>query len=141
MKIYWAGPLFSEAEKWFNEDLAGRLEREGFQVYLPQRDTEQNQTPNDVFHADKAGIDWSDAVVAVCDGPDVDSGTAWEMGYAYDKKPVIALRTDSRMMACSFSGAEEQFNLMLERSADWVVTSISELFEVLRELRILWGGF
>ena len=41
------------------------------------------------------GVDASDLVVAVLDGVDVDSGTAWEIGYAYAKgKPVIGLRTD-----------------------------------------------
>ena len=30
------------------------------------------------------------------DGPDPDSGTAWECGYAYGKKPVILVRTDIR---------------------------------------------
>ncbi|MDD1656755.1 MAG: nucleoside 2-deoxyribosyltransferase, partial [Methanomicrobiales archaeon] len=48
-----------------------------------------------------------------CDGPDADSGTAWEMGYASALGvPVIALRTDSRRFS-----AERRLNLMLERSA------------------------
>jgi nucleoside 2-deoxyribosyltransferase len=39
----------------------------------------------------------ADAVLAVLDGPDVDSGTAAEIGYAAALgKPVIGLRTDTR---------------------------------------------
>src|SRR5712692_9702032 len=39
MKIYLAGPLFTEAERAFNLELAHLLEKEGHEVYLPQRDT------------------------------------------------------------------------------------------------------
>ena len=35
-------------------------------------------------------------VVANTDGPDPDSGTSWECGYAYRKKPVILFPTDFR---------------------------------------------
>ena len=37
MLIYFAGPLFSEAEKRFNLRLSERLEEAGFRVFLPQR--------------------------------------------------------------------------------------------------------
>jgi nucleoside 2-deoxyribosyltransferase len=51
----------------------------------------------------------SDIVVAVLDGVDVDSGTAWEIGYAYAKgKPVIGLRTDFRTLS------DGVVNLMVE---------------------------
>ena len=33
-----------------------------------------------IFATDVGGIDWADALVAVMDGPDPDSGTAWERG-------------------------------------------------------------
>ena len=43
------------------------------------------------------GLDWSEAVVAVMDGSDPDSGTAWERGYAYARgKPIITFRSDFR---------------------------------------------
>jgi len=38
MKIYLAGPLFTEAERAFNLELAHLLEKEGHEVYLPQRE-------------------------------------------------------------------------------------------------------
>jgi len=66
----------------------------------------------------------ADIVVAVIDGADADSGTAWEMGYAYaHNKPVIAVRTDFRRV-----GMHEQVNLMLEESSK-VVSSTIELLE------------
>ena len=36
--VYCAGPLYSEAEKRFNQRLTTRLEETGFSVFLPQRD-------------------------------------------------------------------------------------------------------
>jgi nucleoside 2-deoxyribosyltransferase len=43
-------------------------------------------------------IDSCDAVLAVLDGSDVDSGTAAEIGYAAAKhKPVVGLRCDHRV--------------------------------------------
>ena len=46
---------------------------------------------------DRTAIDDSDAVVALLDGPQVDDGTAWEIGYAYARgKPIVGIRTDFR---------------------------------------------
>jgi len=36
MRIYLAGPLFTEAERAFSLELAHLLEKEGHEVYLPQ---------------------------------------------------------------------------------------------------------
>jgi nucleoside 2-deoxyribosyltransferase len=54
-----------------------------------------------VFNTDVGGIDWADALVAIMDGPDPDAGTAWEVGYAYGKKPIVLVRTDFRTGAGS----------------------------------------
>ena len=45
MRIYFAAPLFSQAERTFNEHLAQQLESLGFQVFLPQRDGVENDKP------------------------------------------------------------------------------------------------
>jgi nucleoside 2-deoxyribosyltransferase len=66
-----------------------------------------------IFASDVGGIDWAAALVAIMDGPDPDSGTAWECGYAYGEKPVILVRTDIRAQA-SRSGP---YNSMLTESA------------------------
>lgn len=48
MRIYYAGPLFSQAERRFNKALTERLESLGFEVFLPQRDgAESNRPPYD----------------------------------------------------------------------------------------------
>jgi nucleoside 2-deoxyribosyltransferase len=53
--------------------------------------------PRQIFEADVRGIDWADVVVANMDGADPDSGTCWECGYAYRKKPIVIFRTDFRV--------------------------------------------
>ena len=95
MKLYFAGPLFSAAERDWNAALAVRLRAAGHEVFLPQ-DQEKGKDAAGIFATDVAGIDWADALVAIIDGPDPDSGTAWECGYAYGKKPVVLVRTDFR---------------------------------------------
>jgi nucleoside 2-deoxyribosyltransferase len=114
-KIYLAGPLFSLAEQVFNTDLARFLEREGFEVWLPQEHEPRDKTARAIFDMDVAAVDWADMVVACMDGPDPDSGTAWECGYAYAKdKPIVCYRTDFRITGDT-EGAP--YNLMLSESA------------------------
>jgi len=115
MKIYLAGPLFTTGERDFNRRLANALRGCGHEVFLPQETEQHSMTPREIFLSDVRGIDWADVVVANMDGPDPDSGTCWECGYAYGKKPILAFRTDFRV------GAEHKdapYNLMLTESAD-----------------------
>jgi nucleoside 2-deoxyribosyltransferase len=114
MKIYLAGPLFKAAEREFNTKLATLLRQQGHQVFLPQEMEQRDKTARDIFNKDVEGIDWADVVVANMDGPDPDSGTSWECGYAYKKKPIIVFRTDFR------AGDEPNkapYNLMLTESS------------------------
>jgi nucleoside 2-deoxyribosyltransferase len=114
-KIYLAGPLFSLAEQGFNAELARFLETEGFEVFLPQEREPRDKTARAIFDMDVAAIDWADMVIACMDGPDPDSGTAWECGYAYAKgKPIVCYRTDFRITGDT-EGAP--YNLMLSESA------------------------
>jgi nucleoside 2-deoxyribosyltransferase len=112
MRLYLAAPLFSSAERAWNADLVRRLRVAGHEVFLPQ-EKEQGLDAAAIFLADIDGIDRADALVAVMDGPDPDSGTAWECGYAYRRKPVILVRTDIRVDA----DAGMPYNAMLTQSA------------------------
>jgi len=114
-KVYLAGPLFTLAEQHFNAALARFLEAEGFEVWVPQENEPRSKTAAAIFRMDVAALDWAEMVVACMDGPDPDSGTAWECGYAYAKgKPVICYRTDFRITGDT-KGAP--YNLMLSESA------------------------
>jgi nucleoside 2-deoxyribosyltransferase len=114
MKIYLAGPLFTVAERDFNQRLADALRSLGHEVWLPQEKEQRGKSARRIFREDVAGIDWAEAVVANMDGPDPDSGTCWECGYAYGKKPILLFRTDFRIGA-EHAGAP--YNLMLTASA------------------------
>jgi nucleoside 2-deoxyribosyltransferase/predicted secreted protein len=130
-RIYLAGPLFSEAEKAYNLRLASMLEEHLFQVYLPQLVGDDTHSRNreahrQIFQAHLSALEETDVVVAVIDGADADSGTAWEMGYAYARGvPVVAVRTDFRR-----AGQHELVNLMLEQSSQ-VIARADVLPEVL----------
>jgi nucleoside 2-deoxyribosyltransferase len=118
MKIYLAGPLFTAAEQEFNRRLRDHLEKAGHSVWLPQEQEPRERSARAIFETDVAGLDASQVVVANMDGSDPDSGTCWECGYAYKKKPIILFRTDFRE-AGDVPGSP--FNLMLSASADKVI--------------------
>ncbi|MDV2481109.1 DUF523 domain-containing protein [Methanoculleus sp. Wushi-C6] len=133
-RVYLAGPLFSEAERAYNLVLRDLLEAHLFDVYLPQevgdtsctRCREEHRT---IFTQHLRVLRDIDAVVAVIDGADADSGTSWEMGYAYALgKKIVALRTDFRI-----AGQNELVNLMLEESAR-VVAAKEDLPQALGSL-------
>lgn len=112
MKLYFAAPLFTAAERAWNAELATALRTNGHEVFLPQENEPGKDAPG-IFATDVAGLDWADAVVAIMDGPDPDSGTAWEVGYAYRKMPIVLVRTDFRVEA----GTGGPYNPMLTQAA------------------------
>jgi nucleoside 2-deoxyribosyltransferase len=114
MKIYLAGPLFTVAERDFNARLAHLLREAGFEVWLPQESEQRLMTAKQIFEKDVEGLDWAEVVVANLDGPDPDSGTCWECGYAYRNKPIIIFRTDFR---AADEPGKAAVNLMLTESA------------------------
>ncbi len=133
--IYLAGPLFSQAERHFNIYLRDKLVEQGFSVFLPQEDGSDDTEARlelkqkNIFEKDVKGIDECDIVVAVLDGgSDADSGTAWEIGYAYAKgKELIGLRTDIRTL-----GPEGNVNLMIEVSLDKLEKDVQDLLCLLK---------
>jgi nucleoside 2-deoxyribosyltransferase len=128
MKIYLAGPLFTTTEQEFNRQLRDLLERAGHEVWLPQEHEPRERSAKAIFEADITGLDSAEVVVANMDGPDPDSGTCWECGYAYKKKPIILFRIDFRA-AGDVPGSP--FNLMPSASATKVIlaplASVEEL--------------
>jgi len=131
-RVYLAAPLFSEGERAYNLSIARSMRNNFFDVFLPQETgddshTRDKQEQSRIFSENLQALEKSDIIVAIIDGADADSGTAWEMGYAYaQKKQVIALRTDFRR-----AGIYERVNLMLEESTK-VVTNTLELLEAIK---------
>jgi nucleoside 2-deoxyribosyltransferase len=85
-----------------------------------------------IFQTNLAVLTKAEAVVAVCDGPQVDDGTAWEIGYAYARNvQVYGLRTDSRIG----QQADERVNLMILESLSELSSTIEQLLHTLRYAR------
>jgi nucleoside 2-deoxyribosyltransferase len=125
MRIYIATPLFTAAEKEFNAMLARELRRRKHVVFLPQETEADISSPVAIFRSDLYGLNMADCVLAGLDGSDVDSGTAWEVGYAYaQRKTVFGLRTDNRL-------AEKgcPVNIMLNESVDRMFHTVEALLE------------
>lgn len=131
-RIYLAAPLFSAAERRYNAHLRDILTANFFSVFLPQESGDDSshrdeESQERIFARCCEELTKSDIVVAVIDGADADSGTSWEMGYAYARGiPVVALRTDFRR-----AGMHEHVNLMLEHSSR-VVRNEKELLRALK---------
>jgi len=119
--IYLAGPLFSEHERIYLEEMAIRIAKGlGLDVqsdiFLPHRDAGDigihGRGRTEVFSLDREHLDDATVVVALLDGPDVDSGTSVEMGYAYAQgKKVFGILTDWRRW--NVLGEVENINNMI----------------------------
>lgn len=138
MRIYQAGPLFSEAEQNWHRHLKHRLQTAGYEVIWPFELFGQDEVaawgedaPRKIMEADRAALDSCDLVVALLDGPMVDDGTAWEIGYAFAKGiPVMGIRTDFRQ------GGDTRHscvNAMIEGSCVNIVQTIDALLEVVTQ--------
>jgi nucleoside 2-deoxyribosyltransferase len=119
--IYVAGPLFSNAEREYLEKIVNVLARSTqldplTNFFLPHRDGgELGKGPcrRDIFHLDLSKINSSEAIVALLDGQDSDSGTCVELGYAYATgKKIFGLLTDFRAY-CTSDGEPHRPNLMV----------------------------
>ena len=138
INVYIAAPLFSVAEREFNDRLAEALKAafDSCTINLPQQFavsiSGQSGFLDRVFEYSLESIKKSDAIVAVLDGPDVDSGTCVEIGYAFaNKKPIIGLRTDFR------SSEDRGVNLMVSMSCTRLIclqNSTTQLDDVLNEV-------
>ena len=138
VKLYFAGPLFSAAERDWNVALATALRAAGHEIFLPQ-EQEVGKDAADIFATDVGGIDWADGLLAIMDGPDPDSGTCWEVGYAYGKKPILLVRTDIRWLRASGDSGynpmlTEAATLRLDLTAAPMVRVIDEVLAALRHL-------
>lgn len=145
LSLYFAGPLFSDAEKRFNELLASKLEQRGLRVFLPQRDGVERSTPpydsmepdqrrRAMFAMDREQISKADIFLFVLDGRVPDEGACVELGIAYackwlrnDSKWLVGIHTDAR---AAFLGSK--LNPMIRVAMDTIVTTESELFDLLR---------
>ena len=134
---YVAGPLFNAAERAAADGVEAICRRAGFRTFLPHRDAgllgQRGKTAAGIFRADLAGLARADLVVAILNGPTVDTGTAWEIGYAFAKgKTVIGYLDDLRARR-----GRDPVELMISRSCS-IVRSTAELRHILCALCAVW---
>lgn len=146
LQVYFAGPLFSQAEKDFNESLTKRLENElNLKVFLPQRDgyefaklakLSQKEKTAKIFELDRDQVYASDIFLFILDGRVPDEGAALELGLAYAHKLqlkgksrlIVGLMTDVRA-----SFIDQQLNPMLAGALDYIATNEDELINYLKK--------
>ncbi|MBW4061326.1 nucleoside 2-deoxyribosyltransferase [Candidatus Saccharibacteria bacterium] len=140
MLIYFAGPLFNQAELEFNAGLTDKLEALGYDVFLPQRDGVESSKPpytdmtreerrRATFELDRDQIITADIFMIILDGRVPDEGAAVELGIAYmDKrlthpnKYLVGLQTDVR---AAFMNS--RLNPMLRVPLDLIASTVEEL--------------
>jgi nucleoside 2-deoxyribosyltransferase len=126
MRLYVAGPLFTQAERAWNERLADVLTHAGHDVFLPQTEVKAitSLDADVIFKVDVDGVRSAEAVVAILDGADPDSGTCFECGIAYALGiPIVAVRTDFRAGGDALPGQKlASINLMLSQAAVVIVS-------------------
>jgi len=152
MRIYLASPLgFSEAGTQFiRQTLLPELTKIGAQVINPfdmvdpKRIHDISAMPagsgrietwrklnTEIGQLNQDSIDSCDAVFAVLDGVDVDSGTAAEIGYAFAKqKMIVGYRGDFRLSADNEGGIVNlQVEHFIRASGGTIISKISEIAE------------
>jgi len=148
MRVYFAGPLFCEAERAFNLRLAEKLEANGYQVFLPQRDgVESEKSPYNeladdqlqqtIFELDRDKVLQADVFLFVLDGRVPDEGACVELGFAYGQKHflqqdklLIGLHTDMRG---AFPGGK--LNAMINGALDCTMGDEKELIAEIEAFR------
>lgn len=143
--MFIAGPLFSQAEREFNLKVDKYLNKHRFETFLPQREVGKlwkrirkrgRKACRVIYEEDLRGLEGADVVVAILDGPDVDSGTAFEVGYACARgKPVIGLKTDMRVFARG-----EEVNNMLAQGVRKIVENFDDLLPALKAIKKMKRG-
>lgn len=146
VRIYLAGPLFTEAEQRWHRTTRDRLVEAAktagvsVEVIWPYELVPQspNLTADIIAVACRTALLKADLLLALLDGPQIDDGTSWEIG-AYDTnrhwlqenrlavyRPIFGIRTDFRKAGDTRNG---RVNAMIEWSCDAIVATTDELIE------------
>jgi nucleoside 2-deoxyribosyltransferase len=160
MHIYLAGPLgFSEVGRDFLKlVLIPELGPLGHQVVDPFKLTDQSKIDSitampysearrgawqklnvEIGQNNRSAIDNCDAILAILDGVDVDSGTASEIGYAFARgKPILGYRGDFRLSSDNEGSIVNlQVEYFIRASGGEIVSSVAQLGEALSRIQSL----
>jgi nucleoside 2-deoxyribosyltransferase len=149
VKIYLAGPLFSEGQRsWQMRIKQGiqnwaALQGLALDVVYPYELVESagqgggsELAGQGVFDLCEGALRETDLLVATLDGAQVDDGTAWEMGFFYAfnrgaRERILGIRTDFRRAG---DAEGTRVNAMLDASCGCIAGSLEELLQRLAPL-------
>jgi hypothetical protein len=148
VRLYLAGPLFSDAERSWLDSLAAQLRTEGFDCFLPHEHFTElaDVTLEQVYQVDTEGLRSANALVAWLDGPMVDDGTACEIGMFAELvrnggehyRGIVAIATDLRLerrrQQSVVGGGMNLFVAGTIESCGKIVHAVDEVAAALREL-------
>ena len=132
MKVYIAGPLFSDGEREFNEKIDAVIRSCGHETYLPQRDGGIvadmpeliDGTPKElyVFRKDLENLKRCDLFLLLMDGRVPDEGACVALGFclAHGKR-CAGYKTDAR------SGYGGKDNIMIAGALETILHNEDEL--------------
>jgi nucleoside 2-deoxyribosyltransferase len=148
MRIYVAGPLFSEAERAWLDVLAATLRAEGFECFVPHENFDRitELTPAEIYRVDGDGLRSANVLLAWLDGPVIDDGTAAEIGAFAELvridptqyRGVVAIVTDLRLQRRRGNVVGDGMNLFVIgaiESAGPVCWSVEEAVAALHALK------
>jgi nucleoside 2-deoxyribosyltransferase len=148
MRIYLAGPLFSEAERAWLDGLAATLRAEGFECFVPHENFDRiaELTPAEIYRVDGEGLRSSNVLLAWLDGPVIDDGTAAEIGAFAELvradpaqyRGIVGIVTDLRLQRRRGNAVGDGMNLFVIgaiESAGRVCWSVDDAVAALNELR------
>ena len=132
-KVYLASPFFNQTEIEIVNQVEAILKEKGLDVFSPMKNQMEHlevgtrQWSMETFMNDVKFIKWSEVVVGIYHGNYSDSGTAWELGYAYaTDKPVILIHVGENSNLMVHEGAHA--NLTLEELEDYDFNELKSSF-------------
>ena len=144
MKVYLAGPLFSQAERDWLSSIAARLRADAIECFVPHESFSGTEpgSASVVFAGDLEGMRSCDLMLAWLDGAMVDDGTAAEIGIFSEwvrrgeKLAVIGCCTDLRQIRRRSLAAHAGLNLFVAGailSAGVLVWSIDDAIAAVKK--------
>ncbi len=130
-KIYLSGPLFSQAEIEWASKIKSSIESQiEADVIWPHEIA--SGSSKEIFEANLRALMGCDIMIAILDGPQVDDGTAWEIGYFYSLgKRILGIRTDFRRAG---ETPQSKVNIMLEQSCLSIKENLEQLMMELKRI-------
>lgn len=135
-RIYMAGPLFNEGDRYTNQVNSDALRALGYTTFLPQEIVITDESTALVkaacLYMDLKAIRLCDVLLANCNGIEVDSGTAAEIGLAYGwGKKMVAYKSDVRNY---FNDVHRLNNFVAGLVDNRVCRTLEEVKAAIREL-------